>query len=448
MLNDTIVAPATPPGLGAIAVIRLSGPDTFRLLNRLVPKNDFLTRPHGTTRLCWLNDEKGRPVDQVMITVFHHPRSYTGEDMAEISCHGSPLIVDRLIRLCRKNGARLAEPGEFTRRAVLNGKMSLSQAEAVLNLVNARTPLAHQTAINAYQGATSQLVASLIAQLSALYAELEYRLGFAEEPGADPSANHIRQIDRETKKIITALDRQLRQAEFSYRLFEPAQVAIVGRANVGKSSLFNRLLQEPRAITSPIPGTTRDRIDSTLNLAGITLRLIDTCGYDPKSTSPLTRIGTEQTRQAIQRSDLLLVVFDGSRPVHPLDRLLLEEIKNKPKIYIINKADLKLRFRIQEIGIKQPQIISCRTGSNLNRLRARLRRQFTGSGTPCPAITRRQIDCLNQCRRALIASRQAGNPEMRLLEVKTALEHLTAIDSPVTSDEILNRIFERFCVGK
>jgi|UniRef100_A0A7V3UZL3 tRNA modification GTPase len=448
MRTDTIVAPATPPGVGALAVIRISGPDTFKLLKRLFPEKDLQSRPGYSTHLCWLNDDKGKPIDQVLITIFHQPRSYTGEDMAEIAAHGSPLIVDKIIHLCSKNGARIAEPGEFTRRAVLNGKLSLSQAEAVLHLVKAQTPLAHRTAINAYRGAVSRMVANFTTQLFNIYTELEYRLGFAEDQPGEKNFADTRWLDQEIRRVINALNRELQRAEISHRLFEPARVAIVGRANVGKSSLFNRLLQDQRAITSPIPGTTRDRIESRLDLAGITLRLIDTCGFDPKSRNPLTRIGTTETRRAIQESDFILVVFDGSQPVHPIDKLILAEVEEKPKMYIINKGDLKPRFRIQELGIKNSITISCKTGENLNRIRVQLRRQFNSNGTPCPAITRRQIDCLENCRRALIASLKTENLEMRLLEVKNALDNLTAIDAPVTSEQILNRIFEHFCIGK
>lgn len=448
MVSDTIVAPATPPGNSAIALIRISGPETLSLLNRIIPGKDFRTRPSHTAHLCWLYSEKGKPIDQALITVFRSPRSYTGEDMAEISSHGNPLIVDEIIRLCCKNGARLAEPGEFTRRAVLNGKMTLSQAEAVLNLVHAPTPLAHQNALNAYRGGTSQLVTNIAQQLSQLYTELEYLLGFVEEQVGVKKASHIRRIDHKIKRVITELNRHLRQAESNCWLFEPPRVAIVGRANVGKSSLFNQLLLDQRAITSPIPGTTRDRIESQLNLSGVILNLVDTCGFNPKSSDPLTRTGTAETRRAIQQADFLLVVFDGSQPLHPLDRMILEEAQEKPKIFIINKTDLKPRFPIKDIGIKNPIAISCKTGKNINRLRARLRRQFLGNGSSCPAITKRQIEHLEQCRNALTASLKTENLETRLLEVKYALDALTAIDSPLTSEEILNRIFACFCIGK
>ncbi|MCX7731847.1 MAG: tRNA uridine-5-carboxymethylaminomethyl(34) synthesis GTPase MnmE [candidate division WOR-3 bacterium] len=448
MTEDTIVAPATPSGIGGIAVIRISGPDTFALLERLIPGQNFQARPGYTARLCWLRNEKGELIDQVMITVFHAPRSYTGEDMAEISSHGSPLIVDRIIRMCRRLGARLAQPGEFTRRAVLNRKMSISRAEAVAGLVHARNLRALRVAIKAYNGATAELVNRLREPLYQLCAELEYRLGFAEEshPG-NPGFNLVT-IDRKIQRLIAELDRKIRQAEATNRLFEPVTVAIVGRPNVGKSSLFNCLLQEKRVLTSPIPGTTRDRIEARLDLRGITVRLIDTCGYHPDARNPLTRRGTVETSKAIAEADLVLIVFDRSMPARPLDREILIRIADKPKIPVLNKSDLTPRFQPGKLGLKNPVSVSCKTGENLNLLRRRLHRELMVASATCPVFTQRQIECLTRCRDALRAGIRSENLETRLFEVRTALDALTAIDQPVTSDAILNRIFENFCVGK
>jgi tRNA modification GTPase len=442
MPNDTIVAPATPAGVGGLAIVRLSGPETFTILNRLLPGQRISQQPSHTVRLVWLKDEKGKPVDQVMLTVFRQPRSYTGEDMAEITCHGGPLIREKITDLCRKNGCRLAEPGEFTRRAVLNGKLTLSQAEAILALVNATSPLAHRTAIAAYQGETTRWIAELAESLRDLCSEIEYLLGFDEQ-----ECPNLRIINRQTRAIIARINRIIKKAERNRFLFEPARVAIVGRTNVGKSSLFNLLLEEERAITSPIPGTTRDRIEATLTSGGVKVNLIDTCGYDPESKDPLTRQGTIQTRKAIEQADLLLIVFDNSQPAHKQDQAILAETKKKPKIYIINKSDLARRFDPAFLP-EQGLWLSCKTGAGLSRLRRTIQRQLKPAHLPSPLISRRQIEVLNECRANLLTSLTCPDLETRAAEIKFGLDSLSKIDSPLTAEDILNRIFARFCIGK
>lgn len=444
MRSDTIVAPATPPGVSALAVIRLSGPDTRSVLRRLVPDFPVKKGRGPTLKLVWLKDEKGQPVDQVIITLFPKPRSYTGEDLAEISCHGSPLIIDLITSLCQRYGCRLAEPGEFTRRAVLNGKLTLSQAEALGALVYAQTLPAHRSLIAAYQGATSRLINELGEKIRELYTLTEYLLGFDEEEKTDETG-----LNKKTKEIIAQLNRAISRAERSRFLLEPARVTIIGRPNVGKSSLFNRLLGEERAIISPFPGTTRDYLDATTTINGILIRLIDTCGFDPKTRNPLTRLGTRKTEIALENSDLLLVVFDGSQPAQPQDRSILALTENFPKIYIINKSDLNRH--LDNRFLPAPAItLSCKTGAGMNRLRKALVRHLAAAPTPktCPVITRRQIEALITCRERLGASLLSPNLETRSVEIGSALDALNSIDRPFTSEELLNRIFENFCVGK
>ncbi len=445
--RDTIVALATPLGVSGLAVIRLSGPKTLAVLDRIVPEVKFQNQPSHTLRLVWINDERKRPIDQVMVAVFRSPRSYTGEDMAEITCHGGLVIIDRIIELCRKFGCRLAEPGEFTRRAVLAGKLTLSQAEAILGMVNARTMEAHQCAVSAYQGATTRFISEIGNRLRDLYAEAEFLLGFDEAEG-DRNG-----LTRGIRGLLTRLNRTIERAKRIRFLFEPARVVIVGRANVGKSSLFNRLLQEERVIVSPVPGTTRDRVEVTFNIDGITVSLTDTCGFDPKAKDSLTRLGSEQTQRAIADADLLLVVFDGSEPLKKEDEAVFAQTKEKPKIYIINKSDLPRRLKRLEalgaMGVKlTPIVVSCKTGSNINQVRRALKEFLAPRGAPPPTITRRQIEILQECRDALQASLIAPDLETQAVEIKEGLAALAKIDGGVTSEEILNRIFHQFCIGK
>lgn len=442
MNSTTIVAPATPVGIGALAVVRISGPRTIIVLNRLLPGANIRRQPSHTLKLCWLKDKKGQPVDQVMVALFRAPRSYTGEDMAEITCHGGPLIVDRIVTLCQQQGCRLAEPGEFTRRAVLAGKLTLSQAEALPGIIAARTDQAHRLAIAAYQGATSRFVREISQKLQDLYTRAEYLLGFDEND--NPDLNRLR---RQTRTVITLLNRAIKQSGRNRFLFEPARVAIIGRPNVGKSSLFNRLLEEERAITSPIPGTTRDRIEATTAINGVLITLIDTCGFDPKSKHPLTRQGTRQTDRAVTAADLLLVVFDGSRPIQTQDRAILAWSEKKPKIYIINKSDLVRRFPVS--ALDSPAInLSCKTGANINRLRQAIKNHLAPLPHRYPTTSQRQLAALQECRDALQASLNAPDLETTAAEIQTALTALATIDKPMTTEELLDRVFARFCVGK
>ncbi|MEO0069399.1 MAG: tRNA uridine-5-carboxymethylaminomethyl(34) synthesis GTPase MnmE [candidate division WOR-3 bacterium] len=461
--GDTIVALATPPGVSGLAVIRLSGPDTFSVLTQLMPKVQLERQPSHTLRLTWLRDERKRPIDQVMVALFRKPHSYTGEDMAEITCHGAPIIVDKIIELCRKQNCRLAEPGEFTRRAVLAGKLTLSQAEAVLALVNAQSFGAHQGAISAYQGGVSRLIAPITNRLRELYAEAEFLLGFDEDgPMTADQRPNTRSLEEKTKALLTQLNRLIDRAERSRFLFEPARLAIIGRPNVGKSSLFNRLLQQERAIISGISGTTRDRIDAPLYLGNLTVQLTDTCGFHPRAKNPLTRLGNEETRRAIAEADILLVVFDGSEPFQEADRVLLLQVLKKPKIYIINKSDLPQRLRPKDIIINskviagkngagspvKPLSVSCKTGTNILRLRQKIKKVLSPNVFRLPAITRRQIEHLQECREALRTSLKTPDLDAKVTEIKFAIEALAKIDGGITNQELLNRIFSQFCVGK
>ncbi|MEO0019789.1 MAG: tRNA uridine-5-carboxymethylaminomethyl(34) synthesis GTPase MnmE [candidate division WOR-3 bacterium] len=442
MRKDTIVAPATAAGVSGLAIVRLSGPKTFAVLSRLLPGDRVSSQPSYTARLVWLKDEKGEPVDQVMVTVFRKPRSYTGEDMAEITCHGSPFIYNKITELCQKLGCRLAEPGEFTQRAVLNGKLTLSQAEAIWALVNATNPLGHRTAIKAYQGATSRQIAELAEMLRDLHSDVEYLLGFDENEAVDTKS-----LDSKTKNILVQLTQMVRDVERSRFLFEPARVAIVGRTNVGKSSLFNRLLGNNRAITSSIPNTTRDRIEASLSLGNLRVNLIDTCGFRVETEDPLARKGTTETKKAIQDADLLAIVFDGSHTPRKDDWEIITATEKKPKIFVINKSDLTCRFDPRFLPGRAIRV-SCKTGYNINRVRAALIRHLQPRSLSSPLITLRQIEIITECRNHLMASLASQNLETRAQEIKSALEALGKIDSPLETDDILNRIFARFCIGK
>jgi len=464
---DTICAVATPPGTGSIAVIRVSGDKTFSILDQFFPDRPPSSQRSHTVRLNWLTAPDRKPVDQVMTAVFRAPRSYTGEDMAEISCHGGTVAADAVMKLLIRAGCRVAEPGEFTRRAVLAGKMTLSQAEAVADMAEARSETAFRSALARYRGALSGLVAGIAEDLKELLAELEYNLGFDEHdaPGAAPQLR--------LRRIAASLSKVIESAESGRFLIEGANVAIIGRPNAGKSSLFNRLVESERAITSPVPGTTRDRIDSTVILAGVPVRLVDTAGLTararagdcprmgtvpkvgrlpvPKTGSrDLSALAIAQTREAVEQADITIALFDGSRPAGPSDKAVIAAIRGRSAICALNKTDLQRRFdrsfaRNCPAGLIP---VSCRTGAGIAGLRTRLARILRAGPGPRLAANRRQLEALSSCRDALLRGGSAQNLETAALETRSAIDMLSQVDAPATSTDILDRVFARFCIGK
>jgi tRNA modification GTPase len=440
-----ICAVATPPGTGSIAVIRVSGAQTFSILDRLFPGHPPSGQRSHTVRLNWVMTPAREPVDQVMVTVFRAPRSYTGEDMAEISCHGGTVAADGVLRLLIGAGCRPAEPGEFTRRAVLAGKMTLSQAEAIADMADARSEPAFRYALARYRGALSGLVAAMSNDLSELLAEVEFNLGFDEHDavsGAVPKAR--------INRIAARLDKTIGSAERGRFLIEGASVAIIGRPNAGKSSLFNRLVESERAITSPVPGTTRDRVDATIVLAGVPVRLVDTAGLTARAGKRLGRLALAQTGKAVEQADIIVALFDGSRPAGPSDRAVIASLSGRPAICILNKTDLPSRLDRSFARDCPARLIpvSCRTGAGIGRLRARLARSLCAGPGPQLTVNRRQLGALCDCRDALQRARSTKTLETAALEIRTAIDMLRQVDAPTTSTDILDRVFARFCIGK
>ncbi len=441
---DTICAIATPPGTGSIAVIRVSGAKTFSILDRFFPSHPPSRQRSHTVRLNWLTSSAGEPVDQVLVTVFRAPRSYTGEDMAEISCHGGTVAVDAVLDLLIRGGCRVAEPGEFTRRAVLAGKMTLSQAEAVADMAEARSATAFRGALARYRGELSNLVAGIAENLKGLLAEIEYSLGF-DEHDTRGEVPRLR-----IRRAAAGISKTIASAEGSRFLVEGAKVAIIGRPNAGKSSLFNRLVDSDRAITSPIPGTTRDRIDSTAMLAGVPVTFLDTAGLTSRAGTRLSQLALAQTRKAVEQADIIIALFDGSRPGGPSDLAVVAAVHGRLAICALNKIDLPRRFDRAHARKCPDRLVpvSCRTGAGIGQLRTRLARVLRAKPGPALVVNRRQLEALSACRDALVRAGSAQNLEMAALETRSAIDMLSQVDAPTTSTDILKRVFARFCVGK
>lgn len=447
--GDTIVAISTPLGRSGIGVVRLSGPQARGVAEAILRfRRPPRWRP-WTAAMAQLFDSEGQAVDDVVVTFFQQPRSYTGEDVVEISCHGSPVVLRYCVERACQAGARPAEPGEFTLRAFLNGRMDLPQAEAIRDLIEATTLYQARVAAQQTHGSVSRRIAPLKEQLLELITLLEAGIDFAEDDVPVASGEEI--LAR-----LGPLVRQVEQlaASFAYgRLVHDGFcLAIVGRPNVGKSSLFNRLLERERAIVTDIPGTTRDLISETASLAGIPVKLMDTAGIRP--TGELVEsLGIERSLQAMADADLTLVVLDLSAPLEEEDRSLVERARRYGRFLIAaNKCDLPRRAEIPGEHV----VVSALTGEGIEQLRERILATLAPDGVPAQEpgfiTSLRHEQLLRECLQALDQARQAareGLPhEMLLLDLYAALQPLDSITGATTADDILERIFSSFCIGK
>jgi tRNA modification GTPase len=454
-LDDTIVAIATPPGRGGIGVVRLSGPEAraiaetmLRLKSQLAPGRAIFGE--------LLDPDSSERIDEAVTTYFAKPHSYTADDVIEISAHGSPVVLRHIVELATARGARMAEPGEFTMRAFLNGRIDLTQAEAVRDLIESQTLFQAKVAAQQLEGALSKRLQPIKKRLVDLIAVMEAGIDFAED---DVSVLPALEIRQRLNAIVKPLE-QL-QATFAYGkiVHEGFTLAIVGRPNVGKSSLFNRLVERERAIVTATPGTTRDLVTETVALGGIPLKLIDTAGLR-ESSDEAESIGIRKSYEALGEADIVLVVLDSSQELASEDRKLLRSVANRRALAVANKIDLN---GVSALGdsLGPDEMLgffptSALTGSGINDLRSEILNQISGQSggeheTGFLTNVRHQrlvleaISCLEAAREA--ADRHVPH-EMIMLDLYGALRPLDAITGETTTDDILNLIFSSFCIGK
>lgn len=443
--KDTIAAISTPLGRGGIGVIRVSGPEALATVSRICDAPDWIPR-HA--HLTAVRAEDGGVLDEGLATWFPAPHSYTGEETVEISLHGSPVVLRACLeRLCSA-GARLAEPGEFSLRAFLNGRLDLPRAEAVRDLIEATTLYQARVAAQQISGSVSKRLAAPKTELLELIALLEAGIDFAED---DVSVAPAEEIVRRIDSIAALVDRLIRSFAYGKLVLNGVSLAIVGKPNAGKSSLFNRLLGEDRAIVTEIPGTTRDTISETASFQGIPVRLIDTAGVR-ESDDPVESLGIERTRRALADADLTLVVLDLSRPLEPVDHELLAAASSGRHLIVANKCDLPPRANIAGEAIP----VSALTGEGFDalaeRIAAAIQPEDPGAREEGFITSLRHEQLLRECATYLAKARAAAENliphEMILLDLYAALQPLDAITGATTADDILNRIFATFCIGK
>jgi tRNA modification GTPase len=455
--EDTIAAVATPPGEGGVAIVRLSGPDAERIAREIFlrsgGKNGALRSHvlhHGTIR----DPHSGAVVDDALAVLMRKPKSYTGEDVIEFHCHGGQLVTRRVLELALARGARQAEPGEFTQRAFLNGRIDLAQAEAVLDLTQARTETGMRLALEQMHGGLSQWVAALREELLDILAEVEAAIDFSEE-----EIDHLPRHALTAK--IDALKKRIAAIVASYewgRLHrEGARVCIAGRPNVGKSSLLNALLGAERVIVTPLPGTTRDVIEESLNLGGLPVALWDTAGIR-ETENPIERAGIDFTRRHLEAADAALVVLDGAEPHCAEDEALMKAVRGKKGLLVLNKNDLPERLDRSWLAEAAPDkaivSISAKSGAGLDELKLAMRELLLAApAEPETVLTNlrhkaaleRSIAGLTAAVTSCDRRAPAELIAMDLMDAKCGLEEVVGI---IDSESILEHIFTKFCIGK
>lgn len=442
--GQTIAAISTAAGEGAIALVRVSGPEAIEIADRLFrgkqKPSDFQSHVQHLGEII----EADRTVDEVVVSVHRAPHSYSGEDLVEISCHGGVLVTGKVLEACLRAGARAARPGEFTERAFLNGKMDLTQAEAVIDVIRARTDLALRSATEQLQGRLGSAITEIRDGLIALLAHVEAAIDFPDEDIAPDHGEHLRSRLGDIRAQISAL---LATAEHGRIMREGVRVVLYGATNAGKSSLLNRLLGYDRAIVSPIPGTTRDTIEEVINLRGIPLRLLDTAGLR-ESTDELERAGMSRTERSLQSADLVLHLIDGSAPAPPE----FTRLSGPTEILLLNKSDLAEHpdwagFEALRISCVDEESLTGLEELILTRLGEHHLRAENSV-----AINARHRDCL---RRALAACDRAAatfdanySVEYAAVDLRAALDAATEVIDAASDDPILDSLFAQFCIGK
>jgi tRNA modification GTPase len=451
----TIVAPATPAGTGGVSIVRLSGPRAFPVASRLTGV-DPASAPPRTLIRCDVRDAAGGTFDSGMVVFFPSPRSFTGEDVAELHLHGNPSVVEGAVRAACAAGAAPAEPGEFSRRAFLNGKMDLTQAEGLADLIEARTEAAARAALRQMRGGIRASVAPLRERLLSLLTVLSAAIDFAEEDDIPP-VTHT-QLSERVLELYDGLGSLLRSYAAGHRFRDGATVAIAGVANVGKSRLLNRLAGEERAIVTEIPGTTRDYLHAEMSVGGVPVLLVDTAGLRD-TDDPVEREGVRRSRDVIASADLVLFLLDGGRPAGEGDREAYREIAGRPHFVVVNKSDLKEEEtgeRFAGEGRRGTLRLSARTGEGMGALVAAVAREV-GPGESAilgqaPLTRVRHRLAVEKALSALARageSARAGMPlEFPAEDVREAAAALAELLGEVAPEEVLDAVFGQFCIGK
>lgn len=442
MFSNTIAAIATPLADGAISIIRVSGDQAIPLVDSLFSK-DLLQADSHTIHYGYIQEE-GKKIDEVLVSVFRAPKTFTREDTVEINAHGGQFVTRQILTLLLAHGARLARPGEFSQRAFLNGRIDLSQAEAVNDMITASNAPAAALALDGIQGSVKKLLEPLINDILEIIAQIEVNIDY-------PEYDDVQQLEADVllplcNAWLEKLDAILARARTGQLIKKGLDTVIVGKPNVGKSSLLNALLEEEKAIVTDIPGTTRDLVEGSIHIGDVQLNLIDTAGIR-QSADVVEQIGIEKSRQKMEQADLILLVLDASRELEEEDKALLEAVEGKNVLILSNKTDLQDNIYPGSIPI-------CAAKTELDGLFTALRKMYKDQiVTASPVLSNeRQIGLLLQARKSMINAKQAmeleTQPDLIEIDIQDAYTHLKEILGEVHRDDLLDTLFSRFCLGK
>lgn len=453
--DDTIVALATPPGIGAIGVVRLSGNKSFNIINELFPSKDLYIQASHTLHVGIMKED-GKNLDEVVISLFRQPASYTGEDVIEISCHGSPYIQQQVIQACIRLGARMAQPGEFTQRAFLKGKFDLIQAEAVADLITSNTAASRNTALNNVRGGFSKSLKKLREQLIGFSALIELELDFSQEDLEFADRKQFSDIVKSTQISTREL---LQSFQLGNVIKNGVSVAIIGKPNAGKSTLLNTLLNDNRAIVSEIAGTTRDTIEEVININGILFRLIDTAGIREHSTDIIEQVGIARSIEKMQSADIVLYIFDVNEMSPSELKNIEDQFKKTGKKYLLtgNKVDDIKSMSAEEkfSGAGYHLLISAKENIGIEQIKNAL---FTSTVNQEPVTENvvvtnsRHYEALQQVQQSL-NDIEAGlgnsiSGDLLALDIRRCLHYISEITGDISNEDVLDFIFSKFCIGK
>jgi tRNA modification GTPase len=453
--DDTIVALATPPGIGAIGVVRLSGSKAIAVANSLFHAKDLLKQPSHTLHVGFLKDGEVL-LDEAVVSIFKAPKSYTGEDVIEISCHGSPYVLQQVTDACIKHGARLARPGEFTQRAFLNGKLDLTQAEAVADLIASGTEASRRTALHNIRGGFSNVLKELREKMLQFSALIELELDFSQEDVEFADRTKFYELITEAEQVT---ERLLRSFKLGNVIKNGVSVAIVGKPNAGKSTLLNTLLNENRAIVSEIAGTTRDTIEEVLNIDGVLFRLIDTAGIREHTSGIIEEIGVGRSLEKMQQADVVLYLFDVAQ-LTPMDlQPTIDDLKKKQLKYLLvaNKIDGTGETQAKEKFKNIPDVIfiSAKEGRHTEVLKERLMDHVLQGKVQAEdtiVTNARHYHALRQVSGSLNDIKNGMDNkipgDLLALDIRRCLHYLGEITGEITTEDQLDYIFSKFCIGK
>ena len=459
-LDDVIAAISTPAGSGGIGIVRISGTGSIDVADRIFKgasdKKLAEKKSHTISYGHIVDPKTNETADEVLVSIMKGPNSYTREDVVEINCHGGFTAVNKVLEICVNNGARHAEPGEFTKRAFLNGRIDLSQAEAVIDIINSKTDLSRQSAVYQLEGSLKNKMTALRDELLTTIATIEAAIDYPEH---DIEEETYRILHNKTTGLIEKVDELLETADKGKIIREGISTVILGKPNVGKSSLLNALLREERAIVTDVPGTTRDTVEEFVNIGGVPVKIIDTAGIRDTDDT-VEKIGVEKSRRIAEEADLLLMLADLSRPFDDEDKEILSLIKGRKAIVILNKTDLPqvLDSKTAFEGIDEASIISisAKTGDGIDELTKRLEDMFFGGQLE---INNSVVISNVRHKNALYAAKESLERAITTIEIrmpedlvsidlKQAYDHLGEITGDSIEEDLLDKIFSQFCLGK